>query len=73
MSPHAYGSAVDINTWENPDRAANGTHPNSWFLSHRSAAYAGEIRKGSTVVRVVRSAGLGWGGTIPQQLHGQLG
>lgn len=63
LSPHAYGSAVDINTWENPDRAANGTHPNSWFLSHRSAAYAGEILKGSTVVRVMRSAGLGWGGT----------
>jgi hypothetical protein len=63
LSPHAYGIAVDINTWENPDAAANGTHPDSWFFHHRVAWYGGEILKGSTVVRIMRAAGFGWGGT----------
>ncbi|MFI5101572.1 MAG: M15 family metallopeptidase, partial [Actinomycetes bacterium] len=70
MSPHAYGFAVDINTWENPDVAANGTHPDAWFATHRSAAYPGVIMPGGVVVRAMRVAGLGWGGdTIRDYQH----
>ncbi|MEP9364060.1 M15 family metallopeptidase [Nocardioides sp. CN2-186] len=30
-SPHSYGRAIDINTWENPYRSAQGTVPNTWW------------------------------------------
>jgi hypothetical protein len=63
MSPHAYGSAIDVNTWENPDVAANGTHPNVWFAAHRSARYGGVIMSNDAVVRAFRAIGLGWGGS----------
>ena len=63
MSPHAYGFAVDVNTWENPDVAGNGTHPNRWFAVHRSGKYGGVIMSRSAVVKAFRTAGLGWGGT----------
>ena len=63
MSPHAYGIAIDLNTWENPDVAANGTHPDKWFAHHRSSKYCGVIMSGSAVVRAFRTVGLGWGGT----------
>jgi hypothetical protein len=70
MSPHAYGYAVDVNTWENPDVAANGTHPNSWFAVHRSAKYGGVIMSGSAIVLAFREIGLGWGGsTISDYQH----
>jgi D-alanyl-D-alanine carboxypeptidase len=63
MSPHAYGYAVDINTWENPDLAADGAHPDSWFLRHRTASYGGVLVKTGIVVRIMRDFGFGWGGT----------
>ena len=60
LSPHAYGIAVDINTWENPDAAANGIHPNAWFYHHRSASYGGILLKNGIVVAIMRGQGFGW-------------
>ncbi|KQY63525.1 MULTISPECIES: M15 family metallopeptidase [unclassified Nocardioides] len=33
-SPHSYGTAVDVNTWENPYRSRTGLVPNSWWQYH---------------------------------------
>ena len=30
-SPHSYGRSLDVNTWENPYRSAQGTVPNTWW------------------------------------------
>ncbi len=40
-SPHSYGRAIDINTWENPYRSAQGTVPNTWWQprSHPRVAW----------------------------------
>jgi D-alanyl-D-alanine carboxypeptidase len=62
LSPHSYGYAVDINTWENPDLARVGARPDAWFLRHRSASFGGVIVPDGLVVRIMRSIGLGWGG-----------
>jgi hypothetical protein len=32
-SPHSYGRALDVNTWENPYRSARGIVPNPWWQS----------------------------------------
>ena len=40
-SPHSYGRAIDINTWENPYRSQTGLVPNSWW--HVALAPAGGL------------------------------
>jgi D-alanyl-D-alanine carboxypeptidase len=67
-SPHSWGFAVDLNTWENPDRSATGTFPDSWFASHRTA-YAGVITATGTVRALFAHYGLGWGGTFGDFQH----
>ena len=32
-SPHSWGRSLDVNTWENPYRSAQGTVPNTWWMS----------------------------------------
>ncbi len=34
LSPHAYGFAIDINTWENPYRSRTGIVPNTYWQYH---------------------------------------
>lgn len=58
-SPHSYGYAVDINTWENPYHSAIGWLPNSWWISHSDPRVA--WRSGShQVVRIMRANGFHW-------------
>ena len=59
LSPHAYGRSIDLNTWENPYRSAQGIVPDSWWQGHsdprvawRSASHA--------VVRIMARHGLRW-------------
>ena len=68
QSPHSYGIAVDVNTWENPDRAAGGTYPDTWFATHRTA-YAGVITAGGAVRALFARYGFGWGGTFGDFQH----
>jgi D-alanyl-D-alanine carboxypeptidase len=65
-SPHSWGYAVDLNTWENPDRTGSGTYPNAWFASHRTL-YPGVI--GATVRAIFAQYGLGWGGIFGDFQH----
>ena len=58
-SPHAYGRAVDVNTWENPYRSAGGTVPNTWWQSrsHPRVAWRSASHR---VVEIMGRNGLRW-------------
>jgi hypothetical protein len=58
-SPHAYGRALDVNTWENPYRSAQGTVPNTWWQGHSHPRVAWRSR-GHAVVQVMARHGLRW-------------
>jgi hypothetical protein len=58
-SPHSYGRAVDVNTWENPYRSARGTVPNTWWQSrsHPRVAWRSASHR---VVEIMGRNGLRW-------------
>ena len=58
-SPHAYGRALDLNTWENPYRSARGTVPNTWWQSHSHPRVAWRSRQ-HLVVQIMARHGLRW-------------
>lgn len=58
-SPHSYGTALDLDTWENPYRSAQGTVPNRWWQSHAHPRVAWRSR-GHLVVRIMARHGLRW-------------
>ncbi|MSZ76907.1 MAG: hypothetical protein F2667_07345 [Actinobacteria bacterium] len=58
-SPHSTGRSIDINTWENPYRSAQGTVPNTWWQSRSHPLVA--WRSGDhAMVRIMRAHGLAW-------------
>ena len=70
MSPHAYGLAIDLNTWENPYYSARGPYPNSWWLP-RTRKSAVVLTSTSAAVRAFRSVGFSWGGSYMDYQHFQ--
>ena len=58
-SPHSWGRALDINTWENPYRSSHGLVPNSWWASrsHPRVAWRSSQHR---VVSIMRRHGLRW-------------
>jgi D-alanyl-D-alanine carboxypeptidase len=70
MSPHAWGSAIDINTWENPYYSARGPYPNSWWLPRTRASRA-MLTASSPAVKAFRAAGFTWGGSYMDYQHFQ--
>jgi len=62
-SKHAYGTAIDVNDFENPYVADNGTvYPGTYWLHRRGPAPGVFSGSGSAAVRAFTSQGLGWGG-----------
>lgn len=62
-SKHAYGTAIDVNDFENPYVADNGTvYPDRYWLSRRGPAPGVFSSSGSAAVRAFTSQGLRWGG-----------
>jgi hypothetical protein len=62
-SKHAYGTAIDVNDFENPYVADDGTvYPDRYFLSRRGPAPGVFSSSGSAAVRAFTSRGLRWGG-----------
>ena len=62
-SKHAYGTAIDVNDFENPYVADDGTvYPDRYFLTRRSPAPGVFSSSGSAAVRAFTSQGLRWGG-----------
>jgi hypothetical protein len=58
-SPHSWGRALDVNTWENPYRSAKGIVPNTWWQSHSHYRVAWRSRS-HAVVQVMARHGLRW-------------
>ena len=63
-SNHAYGTAIDVNDFENPYIAGPGrVYPDTWFATRRSG-YAGVFSSTrSAAVRAFTGQGFRWGGT----------
>jgi 5-hydroxyisourate hydrolase-like protein (transthyretin family) len=58
-SPHSYGRSLDVNTWENPYRSAQGIVPNSWWQPHSHPRVAWRSRS-HPVVQIMARHGLRW-------------
>jgi len=58
-SPHSYGTAIDLNPWENPFRSNDGWLPNGWWGDKQIGKYAWK-RSDHLVVRLMREAGFSW-------------
>jgi hypothetical protein len=58
-SPHSWGRSLDVNTWENPYRSAQGTVPNTWWMGHSHPRVAWRSRS-HPVVRTMAAHGLRW-------------
>ena len=58
-SPHSWGRAVDVNTWENPYRSATGLVPNAWWQPRTHPRVAWRSRS-HTVVEVMTRHGFVW-------------
>ena len=58
-SPHAYGRALDLNTWENPYHSSHGWTPNGWWPSRSHSRVAWRSRQ-HPVVRIMLNHGFRW-------------
>ncbi len=67
-SPHAYGRALDLNTWENPYRSPQGVYPNTWWLgrSHPRIAWRSRSHR---VVQIMARHGLRWTYGVTDSQH----
>lgn len=62
-SKHAYGTAVDVNDFENPYVADDGTvYPQRYFLVRRGPAPGVFSSSSSSAVRAFTAQGMHWGG-----------
>ena len=75
-SNHAYGTAIDVNDFENPYIAAPGrVYPDTWFATRRTG-YAGVFSSTrSAAVRAFTDQGFRWGGlwSAPDFQHFDVG
>lgn len=67
-SPHAYGIAIDINTFENPDVARDGTWPSAYY-ARRDRDHVALLRASDPVVRAFRAIGWHWGASFRDYQH----
>ncbi|HET7329099.1 MAG TPA: M15 family metallopeptidase [Nocardioidaceae bacterium] len=68
VSPHSYGTAIDINPWENPYVSRRGVVPNRWWL-HRSHPRVAWRSYSHPVVRAFTRHGFSWGGAYSDFHH----
>ncbi len=59
LSPHSRGTAIDVNTWENPYHSAKGLVPNTWWQSRRWAPITARKRS-DLLVRIFARHGARW-------------
>lgn len=67
-SPHAYGRALDVNTWENPYRSQQGWVPNAWWPAHSDPRVAWRSNS-HAVVRIMNRHGLRWTYRVSDSQH----
>jgi hypothetical protein len=70
LSPHAYGRAIDINTWENPYASRTGIYPNSFWFNNR-LQHPLVFSQNHKVVKLLASHGFTWGGSFKDYHHFQ--
>ena len=58
-SPHTYGRALDLNTWENPYHSSHGWVPNSWWANRSHPRVAWRSRE-HAVVQIMLNHGFRW-------------
>ncbi len=58
-SPHAFGRALDLNTWENPYHSSHGWVPNSWWANRSHPRVAWRSRD-HAVVQIMLNHGFRW-------------
>jgi 5-hydroxyisourate hydrolase-like protein (transthyretin family) len=58
-SPHSWGRAFDLNTWENPYHSADGWVPNRWWATRSHARVAWRSRE-HAMVRILLDNGFSW-------------
>jgi len=62
-SNHAYGTAIDVNDFENPYVDSQGrVYPDTWFLTRRSGPAGVFSSASSAAVRAFTGQGFRWGG-----------
>ncbi len=71
LSPHSYGIAVDVNTWENPYYAGGRWWPDTTFVN-RGIDRWGMLYAASNVTQSFRNVGFSWGGTYLDYQHFQF-
>ncbi len=71
LSPHAYGNAIDINTWENPYEGPSGVLPDHFYL-HRLGGARGLFLPGSAATRALTRRGFAWGASYGDFQHFQF-
>ena len=65
LSPHAYGTAIDINTVRNPYMDSSGRwwpHARGAHFRDRSEAYPGMLFRRTPLTRLLEARGFRWGG-----------
>ncbi|MFL6109631.1 MAG: M15 family metallopeptidase [Marmoricola sp.] len=67
-SPHTYGRALDLNTWENPYHSKVGWLPSSWWAYKQVGRYAWKSRS-STAVQALIGAGFHWTYGVQDSQH----
>ena len=67
-SPHAYGTAIDVNPLENPYVARNGSWPSAFYVD-RGRSHPAVLRAGSPVVRAFARIGWRWGAAYRDWQH----
>ncbi len=61
LSPHSYGTSIDVNTFENPYRAPSGRwYPTARYGSWRPATVPGLLRSNSPLTLGLRGQGYDW-------------
>lgn len=61
LSPHSYGTSIDVNTFENPYRAPSGRwYPSARYASWRPATVPGLLRSNSPLTLGLRGQGYDW-------------
>ncbi len=66
LSPHSYGMAIDINTFQNPYLVGRSIYPPAaardyYYNRSKNSTRPGVITDGSIVARTLRAAGWRWG------------
>lgn len=59
VSPHSYGRAIDVNTYENPYRVGGRWYPSAKYGSYRPNI-PGLLRSNSTLVKELKRRGFAW-------------